>query len=65
MEDPEFRAKIDAHAISFQKDDKFRVDMRTVQSEVDGKLHAERTVVRVLEVYPRAEQTSIEINDDT
>jgi hypothetical protein len=64
MEDPAFHVKIDAHAISFQKDDKFRVLMRTVQSEKDGKLRVDRVVVKVLEEYPRAEQTSIETNEN-
>ncbi len=63
MEDPEFRGRIDSHAISFQKDDRFRVLMKVVQREVDGKLHVDRTVVKVLQTYPRPEQTRIEIDD--
>jgi len=60
MADPSFLAKID-EGEPFRKGDMFRVLMRVVQSDRNGKLHVERTVIRVLQHLPRLEQTQIDV----
>lgn len=60
IEDPAFRARIDAGE-PFRKDDILKVQMHNVQTRQGNKLQTERTVVRVLEHYPRAEQTALDI----
>jgi hypothetical protein len=59
MDDPAFRARIDAGE-AFRKGDMMRVRMRTVQTRRGEKLHVERMVREVLNHYPRMVQTSLE-----
>jgi hypothetical protein len=59
IEDPEFRARIDAGE-PFRKGDMLRVQMRVVQTQRGNKLHVERTVLKVLHHFPREIQTQIE-----
>jgi hypothetical protein len=60
LEDPVFRARIDAGE-AFRKGDMLRVRMRVVQTEREGKLHVERAILEVLEHYPRKLQTQIDM----
>jgi hypothetical protein len=59
IEDPDFRARIDAGE-PFRKGDMLRVQMRVVQTQRGNKLHVERTVLQVLHHFPREMQTQIE-----
>lgn len=63
IDDPAFRARIDAGE-AFRKEDMLRARMRVVQSQLGNKLKTERTVVRVIEHYPRQEQTSFGVTGE-
>jgi hypothetical protein len=63
LEDPAFRARIE-DGEAFRQGDMLRVRMRVVQTERRNTLHAERTVLEVLEHYPRRLQTQIDLDTD-
>jgi hypothetical protein len=59
LEDADFRARIDSGE-AFRQGDMLRVRMHIVQTQRGDKLQTERTIVEVLEHYPRHIQTQIE-----
>lgn len=59
LDDPVFRARI-ATGEAFRQGDMLRVRMRVVQTQRGNKLHIERTVLKVLDHYPRQMQTQID-----
>lgn len=63
IEDPAFRARIDSGE-SFRKGDMLRCRMRVVQTQRDGGLHVERTVLEVLDHIARAVQLELEPREE-
>jgi len=49
IEDPVFRDQLDRHEVGFYKDDSLRVQLKTVQTENNGKIKAKYSITEVIE----------------
>lgn len=59
IEDAHFVSRIEQGVEAFRHGDMMRCRVRVVQSRKDGKLHIERTIVKVVKHIPRQEQLEL------